>query len=158
LARARQRLGRRLARLGLGPNSLALAPAAVPRALTLATARSAAVLSGRSNGVVRESVLLLVKGGLQSMVVTKLKALCISAFAGAVLVAGAVGLGAQQLAPPPGQPAANATLDVYTAVDAGPLNVKAVADAERIAALAREAQRLQEAGDAAGAMKKLQEL
>ncbi len=155
LARARERLRQRLARHGLGPSLLVAAPP-VPRPLAAATARGAfAFASGQPAGVVPDAVLLLVNGGLQSMLVTKIKSLGLTTLAGAVLVAGALGLGAQQ--PPP---ARTVVVEPEEAQDptAARFAFRQVADAELISRLAREAQKLQEAGDAEGALKKLREL
>jgi RNA polymerase sigma factor (sigma-70 family) len=109
LARGRQRLRTALRRVGLAPESAALATATaptLPRALAIATARAAAQVATGSAGGVPESVLLLVNGGLHAMLIAKLKTAGLSILAAAVLVAGAYRLGAQGPGAPRG---ANAT-------------------------------------------------
>jgi len=80
------------------------------------------------------------------MFLTKCKMAGLSALTAGVLVAGAFGLSAQ--APTPKR-AANADGDIYFV---------RVSRAERIAELAREAQRRQEAGDAEGAARALRQI
>jgi RNA polymerase sigma factor (sigma-70 family) len=162
LARGRRRLRAALRRLGLAPAALA-APLAVPRALAAATARAAvAVATGSANGMVSESVLELMTGGL---LMSKLKTVCLSLLAAGVLIAGAVGLSAQAPAPTPA-PAVQIQADANggrrsetEAVHAVSVELVLAGDpAERIARLAREAKQRQEAGDAKGARQALRRL
>jgi hypothetical protein len=110
-------LRRRLAGRGFGPAALAAVPAAVPPGVAEAMARAAAVAGGRAAGVVRESVALLVKGGMQSMIVTKLKSAGLSALAAGALAAAAYGLHAQG----PPTPAPQAAEPPAAAADAARL-------------------------------------
>jgi RNA polymerase sigma factor (sigma-70 family) len=172
LARGRERLRATLRRLGLGPAAaVALQGAAPPvsRALARATARTAVlVAAGAPGGAVSDSVLVLMTGGLKTMMFTKLKAAGMSLLTAGVLVAGAVGLSAQDPAPAPSlAPAAAAPLHdeakLRTAEDlaaelAKYVQVRTGDPAERIARLALEAKRLQEAGDAEGALKVLRQM
>src|SRR5205085_10548078 len=86
-----------LRRMGLAPAALVLGAAGpVPRALAAATARAAAlVAAGAPDGALPASVQLLVKGGLATMFLTKMKAAGLSLLTAGILVAGAVGLSAQ---------------------------------------------------------------
>jgi RNA polymerase sigma factor (sigma-70 family) len=154
LARARVRLRQRLTRLGFGPDAaLALAPVAVPRVLTQATVQSAsAVAAGSTSGFVPESILLLTNGEL-SMFLTKCKMAGLSALTAGVLVAGALGLSGQALTPPDPRPVTagggeQAFVNKFAA---------ARDDGDEVADLVRRAQRLQDRGDAAGALEALKQ-
>src|SRR5581483_8977413 len=161
LARGRQRLRDVLRRLGLAPAAVA-GPAAVSRALAASTARLAAlVTAGAGDGLIPAPLLTLVNGGLQSMILTKLKTAGLTAVAVGVLVAGAFGLSAQTPAPTPAakapaeRPSSTADLaaaltDYFVIADADP--------ADYLARLAREARRRQEAGDLKGARQALRQL
>jgi RNA polymerase sigma factor (sigma-70 family) len=164
LARGRQRLRDMLARKGLAP-AVALAAGAtvtVPRALAAATARAAVlVAAGVSAGEVSESVIVLMNGGLHSMLWSKIKACGLSALTAAVLVAGALGLGAQSPATRPAVDPIQAeastiaqVLDEYYVL----LAAEPASPADRITRLAQEARRLEEAGDHEGARKVLRQL
>jgi RNA polymerase sigma factor (sigma-70 family) len=99
LARARQLLAGRLARLGVTLPAAALAalltenaaPAAVPAALADETVRAAVPFAAgtAASGVVSPPVAALTEGVLQTMWTTKLKALTVSAVLAAALFAGA---------------------------------------------------------------------
>jgi RNA polymerase sigma factor (sigma-70 family) len=151
LVRARERLRRRLARLGFGPDAvLSFTPAAVPRLLVQATTQSATTYA--AGGAVPESVLLLTNGGLP-MFLTKCKMAGLSALTTGVLVAGAVGLSGQALTPADPRPrtvgeASEAFLNTFAA---------ARDDGDAVADLVRRAQRLQDRGDAAGALEALKQ-
>src|SRR5439155_5119114 len=140
-ARGRQRLRTALRRVGLAPAAAALATGAapaVPRALATATARAAAQFAaGTATGVVPESVLALVNGGLHAMLLAKLKTAGLSILTATVLVAGAYGLGAQSPAEKPGTtraaPVAQAT------APADPPAAQPRASAEKLVAKLNEA-------------------
>jgi RNA polymerase sigma factor (sigma-70 family) len=172
LARGRERLRAVLGRLGLASVSAVAAQGAaplVPRALAVATARAAVlVAAGSADGLVPESVLVLVNGGL---VVSKLKSLCLSALAAGVLVAGAVGLSGQPPsvtpvpateAPAPQQPGTTLTPDPVAAeppaVGTQAAPAPAGDPAVHIAALAREVSERRRAGDVRGARQALRRL
>jgi RNA polymerase sigma factor (sigma-70 family) len=150
LARGRQRLRRSLTRAGLAPAAGVLALGAaptVPRALAAATARLAVhIVTGAPPRGVSETVLQLFHGGLQTMLLAKLKTLGTASLAAVVLIAGAFGLSAQDSA-----------RGLTPAVEAPPKSSPpaAVRDADRIIRLAIEAERQQDAGDVAGALKTL---
>jgi RNA polymerase sigma factor (sigma-70 family) len=152
LVRARERLRRRLTRLGFGPGAaLALAPVSVPRLLVQATTRSASAFA--AGGFVPESVLLLTNGGLP-MFLAKCKMVGLSALTAGVLVAGAVGLSGQALTPAPDPRPVTAGIGVQALS-----NTRASArdDGDAVADLVRRAQRLQDRGDAAGALEALRQ-
>jgi hypothetical protein len=124
----------------------------VPAALVGATARAAVVMVGRAAGEVPVPILELVSGGIQSMFVTKLKAIGLSVLTAGVLIAGAVGLSARQ---------APAPRDTSTHAGAVDFLIKAVDDhdaGDDVAALVRRAQRQQDRGDVAGARKTLKQI
>jgi RNA polymerase sigma factor (sigma-70 family) len=157
LARAREKLRQRLVQRGIGPDAVWAVPVAVPAALAGATARAAAVAAGRAAGEVPAAVLELVSGGM-SMVFTKLKAAGLSSLAAVVLIAGAVGLTAQTIAPTP-PPAVTSAQSAYSpegTPQPGMMGVVRDRDAgDEVAALVRQAQRLQDRGDLAGAKRTL---
>ena len=156
LARARDRLRRRLGRRGIRPETIWAVPVAVPPALAGATARAAMVVAGRATGAVPVPVAELVAGGLESMIWTKGKAAALAALTAGVLFAGAVGLSARQqpgAQPRAGEAAAGSSAAVGT--------YKIMADpdpGDEVAALVRKAQRQQDRGDAAGALRTLKEV
>ncbi len=167
LARARSRLRAALVRVGVVP-AVALAHEAVapvPRALAAATARAAALTAaGAVPSGISESVILLVNGGFQAMLLTKFKTLSFSALTAGVLFAGAVGLSGQSLAPQPTPrptPAATTPALAPVALD---LNADAEDPAvvedlgETIAALARRAQKLRREGDLPGAARVMRQI
>jgi RNA polymerase sigma factor (sigma-70 family) len=161
LARGRHRLRAVLLRMGAAPAAATIAPS-VPRALAAATARAAVLVSaGAADGVVPESVLLLMKGGL---LMSKLKSVYVSMLTAGILVAGAVGLNAQRpLATTPAaqqppavhehdQPAQGYTRSFRE-------NVRPSGDpADRITQLAQEVKRKLEEGDVKGARQTLRRL
>jgi RNA polymerase sigma factor (sigma-70 family) len=161
LARGRRRLRAALQRLGLAPAAV-LGPRAVPAppgALVARTARAAVRIAAGSAGGVPASVLKLMTGGL---LMTKLKAVGLSLLAAGVLIAGAVGLGAQHRPPTTGPAPQNrdgTEVPGPVAINAlTPEAARAADPAEGIARLAREAKRLQEAGDVKGARQALRRL
>jgi RNA polymerase sigma factor (sigma-70 family) len=156
LARARARLRWRLACRGLGP--LAVPAAAVPLALVRATARAAAVAAGRDTGAISEAVSALVNGGIQSMVVTKLKSAGMAALTTGVLIAGAVGLSGQPPAPRSAPPSSVARNQADFADEAIRLDKASLDLAQRIAELARDAQKQQADGQYRAAATTLQEM
>jgi hypothetical protein len=175
LARGRERLRATLRRLGVGPAAAVSLNGAAPpvsRALAQATARAAVlVAAGAPRGVVSDSVLVLMTGGLKAMMFTKLKATGLSLLTVGVLVAGAVGLAAQNplpapapVAPSPAAPAPqlgepdNLAAREFAAALALDTDGRTRDPAERIARLAQEAKRLQDAGDAEGAQAALRQL
>jgi RNA polymerase sigma factor (sigma-70 family) len=152
VARGRARLRAVLRRMGLAPEAPLAVGAAPPvaRALAAATARAAvAVAREAADGMVPISVLNLVNGGL-TMTYSTLKTTSLSLLAGAVLVAGALGLSGQSR-PESNGAAVAATVASLDDVAAGLAN-PAGDDGEEVAALVRRAQRLQDRGDAAGAL------
>jgi hypothetical protein len=155
LARGRQRLRTSLTRAGLAPAAAALAIAAavtVPRALAVTTARLAVhVAAGTTGPGLSETVLQLMHGGFQTMLLAKLKTLGTAALAAAVLIAGAFGLSAQDASPRPG--VGPTSPDVFSPPAAA--RPAATRDADRIIRLAIEAERQQDAGDVDGAVKTL---
>jgi RNA polymerase sigma factor (sigma-70 family) len=160
VARGRTRLQQRLARRGIGPEVLGVTVVTVPGGLAATTARAAMVMNGMATGAVSVPVLELVTGGLTSMVQTKLKAASITAFAGAVLIASALTLGAQIPGPEPtpsNAPAAGAG-DFTRRSVAGPVRSRTDDPAEAIARLAQDAKERQAAGDAKGARQILRRL
>jgi RNA polymerase sigma factor (sigma-70 family) len=154
LARGRERLRTRLERRGFKPEGVGALAVAVPASLAGATAEAAEILSGRAAGTVPALILELANGGLQSMVMTKLKAAGLSALAGVVLIAGALGLGAQT--DPSRTPAPGA--NPYATVEYATIFTAATDDSDpsdEVAALVRKAQRQQDRGDVAAARKTL---
>jgi RNA polymerase sigma factor (sigma-70 family) len=152
LAHARERLRQRLAERGIGPGVVWGTPVMVPAALVGATARAALVMAGRAIGEVPVPILELVSGGIQSMFVIKLKAIGFSVVTAGVLIAGAVGLSAQQ---------PSAARDRTTPASAVEFVITAADDhdaGDDVAALVRRAQRQQDRGDVAGARKTLKQI
>jgi RNA polymerase sigma factor (sigma-70 family) len=162
LARGRDKLRAALKRAGITSAAVLTqgeAPA-VPRSLVAATARAAALVASGADGAVPAHVLTLMKGGLTTMFLTKMKSAGLSVAAVGALVAGAFGLSAQPPAPAPA-----ALLPKPTSDDAFPVgrtfyfHVTLDADpAARIAELAQEVKRRQEAGDTRGAKQLLRRL
>jgi RNA polymerase sigma factor (sigma-70 family) len=158
LARGRDRLRRRLGLRGVRPDVIWVVPVAVPAALAAATADAAEVVAGRTAGVVAAPVLELVTGGLRIMVMTKLKAAGLSALSAGVVVAGAMGLSAQNPTPIP-TPGPEPTPQRAPASDYAPrvraasrtAAAEAVDPGDKVADLVRRAQRLQDRGEVAAA-------
>jgi RNA polymerase sigma factor (sigma-70 family) len=160
LARGRERLRAALKRIGITSAAVLTQGAAptVPRPLVAATARAAVLVASGADGAVPAHVLTLVKGGLTTMFLTKMKSAGLSVAAVGALVAGAFGLSAQPPAPAPMAQRYTATID-YAFPVAGTYSVTLDADpAARIAELAREVKRRQEAGDTRGAKQLLRRL
>jgi RNA polymerase sigma factor (sigma-70 family) len=153
LAQGRQRLRVVFQRMGLAPAvAVALGPALpVPTALAGATARAAAlVAAGLPTGGVSESVLVLLNGGLKTMVLTKVKSVGLSVLTAGVLIAGAMGLSAQD------GPATPAEAAAVTLTREAILFLDDTSDpAEAIARLAREAKQHDAAGNLGDAEKAL---
>jgi RNA polymerase sigma factor (sigma-70 family) len=151
LARGRQRLRASLGRAGLAPVAgavaLGVAPT-VPRSLAATTARLAAqVAAGTAARGISDSVLNLMHGGLQMMLLAKLKTFGFAALATAVLIAGAIGLSAQDSTQRPVRGADGPT----TLSPPAGTRSEPIRDADRIVRLAIEAERQQDGGDVAGA-------
>ena len=155
LARGRERLRKRLELRGLTPNGIWSAVAVVPVSLASATVEAAEVMTGRSVGMVSTGILELVNGGLHTMVFTKLKAAGLSALAGSVLIAGALGLSAQTA---PTTTPAQAPSSYDAAVELVATLTEDADPSDDVAALVRKAQRQQDRGDAAAARKTLSQV
>jgi RNA polymerase sigma factor (sigma-70 family) len=157
LARGRQWLRVALRRAGLAPH-----PAAVPPALAAATAR-AAVGGGKD---VSAAVLLLVNGGMQSMVLTKVKTAGVCALFVILLAAGAYGLNAQvpnngtsQGSQQPGVALNHYSSSAAHSTGTATLTLtEAVPAAELIARLAQQTQKQRDAGDLDGALTTVRQL
>jgi RNA polymerase sigma factor (sigma-70 family) len=159
LARGRRRLEAALRRLGLAPAALVLPRGlpAPPAALAARTARAAVlVAAGSANGAAPESVLQLMTGGL---LMSKLKAVGLSALAAGVLITGAFGLDAQDKASSPqDRDVKDVTVQYAHDPTLAPEGANAADPADRIARLALEAKRRHDAGDVRGARQLLRSL
>jgi RNA polymerase sigma factor (sigma-70 family) len=169
LARGRDRLRRRLRGQGIGPEAIGFVTVAVPVTLVEATARAGMVIVGQAAGTVPATVGALLAGGLESMIWTKCKAAGLGALTAGVLIAGAVGLNARQQPgtdPTAGNPSNRFFRDVddgRTVAGAGSAAPSTSAadrqdPGDEVASLVRRAQRQQDQGDAAAALKTFAEL
>jgi RNA polymerase sigma-70 factor (ECF subfamily) len=168
LARARDRLRRRMRGRGFGPAAVWVVPVALPAGLVAATGQAAMVMAGRAAGAVPASVSALFAGGLESMLWTKCKATGLAALTAGVLMAGAVGLNARQTFDKAPSTAAQAdplraTLnDPTRPAEARDPRTTPAADrqdvGDELATLVRRAQRQQDRGDVRAAMATLDEI
>jgi RNA polymerase sigma factor (sigma-70 family) len=162
LARARERLRRRLQRRGIGPEVIWVAPVVVPAALAHATARAAMILADKTAGAVPVPVIELLAGGLESMIWTKCKTVGLGTLTAGVLLAGAIGLSARQQPGEPPKPVEPANRffggSGFGSFGTGVAGPAGKDPGDEVAALVRKAERQQDRGDLAGALKTLGDL